>query len=296
MRRTCYSDLAWDEDIRDKALAIEAYAKQAKNTEAERRACEIRLRAERKAGALLSQLGKQPGKKTSPHDGERFANVTASNGISKKQAERWQQLAAVPDEQFEAALAAPSKPSTSSIIGKKQEPIDPKALWLWGRQANDEAAEAGLSEHQAKTAVRVANVPADEFEKAIESDSPPTVTRLADEYDAAQASGEAASGRPKSLPDGNTSATIADIGLSSKAIHDARQIRDAEDAERGIVRRVLNEMIDITCEVRRAWLSRLPAASSAPRVPCVSLLVAPSPMRVALASPPSLPPFARSPA
>jgi len=42
------------------------------------------------------------------------------------------------------------------------------------------AADAGLSEHQAKTAVRVANVPADEFEKAVESDTPPTVTKLAE--------------------------------------------------------------------------------------------------------------------
>ena len=37
-------------DLRDKALAIEIYARQARNTEAERQACEIRLRAERKCG------------------------------------------------------------------------------------------------------------------------------------------------------------------------------------------------------------------------------------------------------
>ena len=40
-------------DLRDKAMALEIYAKQAKNTDAERRACEIRLRAERRTGELL---------------------------------------------------------------------------------------------------------------------------------------------------------------------------------------------------------------------------------------------------
>jgi len=43
-------------DLRDKALAIEIYSRQAKNTEAERQACEIRIRAERRAGSLLSEM------------------------------------------------------------------------------------------------------------------------------------------------------------------------------------------------------------------------------------------------
>lgn len=44
-----------------------------------------------------------------------------------------------------------------------------------------EAAEAaGLSKRQQVTAVRVANVPAEHFEKAVESDRPPTVTALAE--------------------------------------------------------------------------------------------------------------------
>jgi hypothetical protein len=37
-----------------------------------------------------------------------------------------------------------------------------------------------MSERQIKTAVRVANVPADVFEAAVESDDPPTVTHLAE--------------------------------------------------------------------------------------------------------------------
>jgi hypothetical protein len=44
-------------DIRDKARAIEVYARQAKNVEAERQACEIRLRAERKAAQLKREEG-----------------------------------------------------------------------------------------------------------------------------------------------------------------------------------------------------------------------------------------------
>lgn len=41
------------------------------------------------------------------------------------------------------------------------------------------ASEAGLSDHQRKSALRVANVPRDEFEAAVENDKPPTVTELA---------------------------------------------------------------------------------------------------------------------
>jgi hypothetical protein len=39
------------------------------------------------------------------------------------------------------------------------------------------ATDTGLSAHQRKTALRVAGIPPDEFEAAIESDKPPTETR-----------------------------------------------------------------------------------------------------------------------
>lgn len=80
--------------------------------------------------------------------------------------------------------------------------------------------------------------------------------RLADEYDAAQGRGEVATGRPKTLPDGNTSATVGDIGLTSKQIHEARQIRDAEKAAPGIAERALNERLAKGEEPTRAALKR----------------------------------------
>jgi hypothetical protein len=42
------------------------------------------------------------------------------------------------------------------------------------------ATDAGLSRDQRVTALRVANVPAPEFEEAVESEAPPTVTALAE--------------------------------------------------------------------------------------------------------------------
>jgi predicted TPR repeat methyltransferase len=43
------------------------------------------------------------------------------------------------------------------------------------------AADAGLSPDQAKESIRVANVPEESFEEQLESDSPPTITNLAEQ-------------------------------------------------------------------------------------------------------------------
>ena len=69
--------------------------------------------------------------------------------------------------------------------------------------------------------------------------------RLADEYDAAQERGEiSVRGQHGShVPDGNMRGTVEDIGLTRKAIHEARQIRDAEAADPGVVRRALDDRL-----------------------------------------------------
>lgn len=134
-------------DIRDKAMAIEIYSRQAKNTEAELKACEIRLRAERRAGQLLSEMEKARGGGTGANQHRAAGDIRepaaettlADMGISKKQSSNWQRLAAVPEEQFERAFDTTKKPTTSGIIRAAQSP-KPKAskereaaLYIWGR-------------------------------------------------------------------------------------------------------------------------------------------------------------------
>lgn len=146
-------------DIRDKARAIEVYAQQAKNTDAERKAAEIRIRAERKAGELLREM-KETGKRAAPKDGAstRIARGDKSSpvnsavmpkpippslkdlGITPDQSSKWQALANVPAEEFEKAVKGNGpKPTTEGIINAnslRQKPmprIDPVALWFWGR-------------------------------------------------------------------------------------------------------------------------------------------------------------------
>ena len=80
------------------------------------------------------------------------------------------------------------------------------------------ATHAGMSTHQAKQAVRVASVPQDVFDTVIDDD--------------AQERGEVGqqTGRPKVVTNENDFIpSAADIGLSRKDIHEARQLRDAAE-------------------------------------------------------------------
>lgn len=83
--------------------------------------------------------------------------------------------------------------------------------------------------------------------------------RLADEYDAAQERGEVATpgGDRSKIPDENFApATAEDLGLTRKQVHEARQIRDAEEAQPGIVKRTLDRAIADRREPTRAELMR----------------------------------------
>jgi phage N-6-adenine-methyltransferase len=94
-------------DIKDKAEAMRLYARQAQNKQLEADAGEIRFRAERRLGEMLSQSelakGGRPPKET-PTRKEGVSPTLAEVGISYKLSSRSKQLAAIPEEEFEGIL------------------------------------------------------------------------------------------------------------------------------------------------------------------------------------------------
>ena len=121
-------------DMRDKVRALELYAQQAKNLDAEIRAAKIRIRAERKTGQLLTNTPKAQGTKGQlqgrDSSGGRVVRLPeadktlADNHISRDQSSRWQKLADIPDQTFDFYLADADKPSTAGAINLL--PVKPK--------------------------------------------------------------------------------------------------------------------------------------------------------------------------
>ena len=124
-------------DIRDKAEAMAAYARQAKDTELVQWATEIKVRAERRAGQMLAEMPKNAGAKgTGSNQHEvRSHDVTAPKtladiGITKNESSRWQKLAAVSDAQFEHAVAAAKEVAgevTTAAMLRAAKADEPKA-------------------------------------------------------------------------------------------------------------------------------------------------------------------------
>ena len=95
-------------DIRDKALAMEAYARQAQDHEFQFWAAEIKIRAERRAGELLAAMAER-GERIGPHSGAKKtgdAVALDSFGVTKKQSSQWQTIASLTNDEFEAEVAA----------------------------------------------------------------------------------------------------------------------------------------------------------------------------------------------
>jgi hypothetical protein len=91
--------------------------------------------------------------------------------------------------------------------------------------------------------------------------------RLANEYDGAQERGEVRGhGNKSDITNKNiTSATVKEIGVTSKRIHEARKVRDAEKADPGIVRRTLDKLLAEGKEPTKAALNRAIRKAAAKR-------------------------------
>jgi hypothetical protein len=112
-------------ELRDKAIAFETYARQARNVEAERQACEIRLRAERRCGQLLQEMEKAKGapgnQYTGPLDRREGSKTLADHGVSYDQSSRWQKLADIPEEEFEQRLRGSDKAIATALIWPEEK-------------------------------------------------------------------------------------------------------------------------------------------------------------------------------
>ena len=131
-------------DIRDKAVALEHYARQATNVDAERQAINVRVRAERRAGEILKGQQKSPGgtptKKSYSNrvKQSRFSEAKEEAGITAGQATHWQQLANMPEEKFVEKIEdmkrkASTRRGKGKFKGPKVTPVPDRALWVWGQ-------------------------------------------------------------------------------------------------------------------------------------------------------------------
>lgn len=95
----------------------------------------------------------------------------AKDDSMRKMAERIQARAIGRAGEILAQIEPPKFKGNQYVVGAGDVPN------LTRTQA---AEDAGLSDRQRKTALRVASIDKDEFERVIESDNPPTVTQLAE--------------------------------------------------------------------------------------------------------------------
>jgi N6-adenosine-specific RNA methylase IME4 len=125
-------------DIRDKAAAMQAYARMAKNTDMEADAAEIRLRAERRVGEMIDEQKKTVGLNTGSR-GRRVSEkpTLANSGVDKNLANKARTLGAMSSKQFE------------DVVDKTRQAVNRAAKGVINKQTKKErrdSRELGVAE------------------------------------------------------------------------------------------------------------------------------------------------------
>ena len=116
--------------IRDQATAVQVYAAQAKDYELIDYATDIRIRAEIRAGEMLSDMRAKGERAKGGEKGRRELPLATleSFGVSKTQSSRWQRLAALPEIEQEQKIASAKKKAKSALDGTaKQTRVEMRA-------------------------------------------------------------------------------------------------------------------------------------------------------------------------
>jgi hypothetical protein len=139
-------------DIRDKAEAMAAYARQAKDSELIQYATEIKVRAERRCGELLATTVQHGGDRKT--ESRSNAPTLIDMGLTRDESSRYQQLAAMPDEHFETAVAtakATAGEVTTAFMLREAKKAKPQGQPPKGKKAEElrqelkEASSRGVS-------------------------------------------------------------------------------------------------------------------------------------------------------
>jgi 16S rRNA G966 N2-methylase RsmD len=144
-------------DVRDKAEALRIYMKQAgESLQMQNDVAEIKLRAERRAGELLQDMERAKPQDTLARGNtvlprEERPPTLADLGLSKMQSHRWQTIASMPEDAFEAHIAKTKtrnvELTTASVLRLAKD--------LVRKEKQQEMAERGAQEVAATGAYQV---------------------------------------------------------------------------------------------------------------------------------------------
>ena len=110
--------------IRNQAEAYRYALKQAKESpDVIRKAEEIKLRAERRAGELLKETAKHGGDRKSKSRSQ--GGTLIEIGITKNQSSKWQKIANIPEEKFENFIEVQKELSTAGILRVAERELAP---------------------------------------------------------------------------------------------------------------------------------------------------------------------------